>query len=159
MLQELLDDLRGGRPDAERLRPAGFSATDQTINLVRRQMGQDGLALTRLAGAVVDGDRLMLVSEQFDGARAAPDPQRLADQTVRCGVVAALEDHVAIAMEGGLLPDRQVIRRPRQGPQRRPFDLLELLDGVLLGGAMLALAGRLDAPGAELGIELVERSG
>ena len=66
MLQQLLDDLGGGRPDAERLRPAGFPATDQAVDLVRRQVRQDGLALARLAGAVVDSDGVMVVGEQLE---------------------------------------------------------------------------------------------
>ena len=63
MLQQLLDDLRGGRPDAERPRPADVSATDQAIDLVRWQVGQEGLALAGLAGAVVRGHRLMVDRE------------------------------------------------------------------------------------------------
>jgi hypothetical protein len=102
------------------------------------------------------GDRVVVGREQLDGARAAADPQPLADQAEGRRVVAALEDHVAIAVQHRLLPDRQVVRPARQRPQRRPFELLELLERALPGRAMLASAGHVAAPGAELGVQLVE---
>jgi hypothetical protein len=79
---------------------------------------QDGLALAGLSGPIVGGDVLVLGGEQLDGARAAADPQRLSDQPIRRRVVAAFEDDLAVAIQGGLLPDGQVVRRTRQRPER-----------------------------------------
>jgi len=83
VIKELLDDVGRGRANTRRLHRARLATGHQAGHFVGRQVGQDRLALTRLCGAIVGRDVLMVSGEQLDRARTSANPQQLADQPIR----------------------------------------------------------------------------
>ena len=82
------------------------------------------------------------IAEQgVDLGERGPDPEPLANQAVRRGVVGAGEDDVAIAVELSPLPLGQLPRREREAEKRGPFELIEPLQRGALGRAVNAPAG------------------
>src|SRR5262249_15601528 len=100
------------------------------------------------------GDQCVVV-EQLDLREGGPDPEPLANQAMRRGVVGTGEDDVAIAMELGSFPLHQFPRREWQAEQRGPFELIEQLQGRALDRAVNPPPSRLDDPAEEMTIAIV----
>jgi hypothetical protein len=152
--EERVDEQRAGGPDRGRALATPAGRVHQELDLVGGQMSGQGPALAGV-GAAMSGDERVVV-EQLDGAGARPDPEPLADEPMRPGVVGALEDDVAVTVELGPLPLGQLPRRGRQRLQGGALERVEDLERDLLDGAVDAAPGGLHAPAPQMAIAVVD---
>jgi hypothetical protein len=107
-------------------------------------------------GARMRRDRLIARGREAHLPAAAPDPQGLPGQPERGRVEGLLEDHLAIAMEGGTLPHGQAIGHRGQGPELGPLTRRKAAERGRLRRPMEPLPRRRQAPLARLGVSLGE---
>ena len=150
--EELLHDRGGRRPDFGRQGRAHLAGPQQLRQFLRGQMVRVGVPLPGPLRARVGGDELVVGRVEADFPAAAPHPQALPDEAERRGVEGLLEDDVAVAMERGPLPERQVVGRRRQREELRPLHRGEAVKGRLLRGAVPSQPGGRLAPGAHVGV-------
>jgi hypothetical protein len=143
--QQGLHQLHGGPPDVSGQRPAALASSERAGHLLRRHM----LAMSRhhLIGACIAAHV----------AAAASDPQLLPKQAKRGRVKGLLKDHMAVATDVDLLPEREVIGYSRQGLALGPLNRLKAAErGFFRRPAEAWPRGR-QAPALEVTIRLGDR--
>jgi len=105
--QQLLEQLRARRPNADRLFQAPSEVMSEEQLCLRRQV----LAHRAPGGGAtcphMSGGQIMILEDR-DGGVGGAQPQALTHETERHGVQTLLELHVAVAMDTDLSPDTQV---------------------------------------------------
>ena len=158
MVEQGADHVGGGGPDRLGLSPAVVAGQRQPGDLLGGQVVQLRHPLAGLLGAVVGGHQLVVVGRvNLHRAGAAAHPEVRAHQAVRRGIIRAREGEVAVPVEGGLLPDAQVIGRGRQGAQGGPFHRLKALQRPALRRSVEALPGGLPTPDDQRRVALLAR--
>ena len=101
------------------------------------------------------GDELV-VAEQLHGGLGGPQPQALAYQAEARRVVGLLELHVAVGVQLHPRPHGELGWTRGERSQELALGLHEPRQGSLVGGAVDAVAGRAEQPGAKLRIGVDE---
>ncbi len=91
---------------------------DGPVSQIAPMLGEMGVlgAPAPFAAALVRGQAL-LVEIDHDARRRRADPDGLAKMRPRNGVESAIEVHVAVAVDGRLVPEHDLVRRRRQTQQ------------------------------------------
>jgi hypothetical protein len=154
LAEQGVDEAGAGGPDLGRPLATPRGALQEELDLVGRQVIEQGAALAG-PGTEMGGDQRVLV-EELDLPGAGPDPEGLANQSMRRRVVRAGEDDVAIGVELGPLPFSQLPGVERQRLERGALDLIEDLQRDALGRPVDPAAGDLDTPAPEMTIAVVD---
>ena len=155
MSEQPFDEGVTGRPDVFALAQAPLGVAQLVGDRLGRQVLVDGRAAARSELSKVGGDELV-VAEQLHGGLGGPQPQMLAYQTEAGGVVRLLELHVAVGVELDPCPHGELRWASGKGAQELALGLDEAGQGLLVGGAVDAVAGGAEQPGAQLRIGVDE---
>jgi hypothetical protein len=154
LAQQGLDEQGTGGADRGGALATPGGGLQEEVDFLRGQMGDERAALAGASAAM--GRDQGVVVEELDLAPGGADPEPLAEQAMGRRVVSPIEDDVAVGVELGLLPLGELPGREREREQRRALEAIEHLEGDLLGGAVEAAAGDLEAPAEEMAIAVVE---
>ena len=95
-------------------------------------------------------------SQDLRGRLGGLQPQVLAHEPERHGVLTLLELHVGVAMGLDLRPHGELRRTIRQPLQQVPFGLFQSRQWPLVGAAVDALTGFAEYPGAQLPVVIAQ---
>ena len=153
--EQPLDEGVTGRPDVLALTQTPLGVAQLVGERLGREVLVDGRAAAGPEPARMGGDELV-VAEQLHGGLGGPQPQALAYQAEAGRVVGLLELNVAVGMELHLRPHGELGWTRGERAQELALGLHEPRQGSLVGGAVDAVAGRAEQPGAKLRIGVDE---
>ena len=148
MSEQPLDEGVTGLTDVFALAQAPLGVTQLVGDRLGRQVLVDGTAAARSELSKMGGDELVVV-EQLHGGLGGAQPQVLAHHPERGGVVGLLELHVAVGVELDPCPHGELGRARGERAQELALGLDEAPQGLLVGGAVDAVAGGAEHPGAQ----------
>ena len=150
--QEMLDECRAARTDLGGLGQAPMPIVGEEGTRFGRQVIGTRAAAAGAATAQMRGDLPIILEDRYRQIGGA-QPQRVTDQSERCGVQAVIELDVAIAMQDHAVPGAEVRCHRRQRLHQRLLER-EQIEGLLAGGAVNAHAGFFRDPATRLRVQI-----
>ena len=153
--KELCDERVTGGADAPALGQTPVRVPHDIGQRLGQQMVVDGMPTAGSPQSGVGRDEFV-VAEDLRGRLGGLQPQVLAHEPERHGVLTLLELHVGVAMGLDLRPHGGLRRTIRQPLQQVPFGLFQSRQWPLVGAAVDALTGFAEYPGAQLPVVIAQ---